>query len=109
LVDYSSYSDSDPSEDSLPLTPELPLVSPLLCFDDSEADSESEPVEQRPKRHESLAVNDAMVSRWRDTVAYMPSSPPGSSSFDTFAPSSEFLVAPVVAPFKIRRRLAILV
>ncbi|GJW69199.1 hypothetical protein Tco_0123623 [Tanacetum coccineum] len=27
LVDYSSSSDFDPSEDSLPLTPELPLVS----------------------------------------------------------------------------------
>ncbi|GJW76769.1 hypothetical protein Tco_0138451 [Tanacetum coccineum] len=28
LVDYSSSSDSDPSEDSLPLIPDLPLVSP---------------------------------------------------------------------------------
>ncbi|GJZ69149.1 putative reverse transcriptase domain-containing protein [Tanacetum coccineum] len=40
--------------DSLPVTPELPLVSPFLCSDDSEADSESEPAEQRPERHESL-------------------------------------------------------
>ncbi|GJT20955.1 hypothetical protein Tco_0890892 [Tanacetum coccineum] len=38
LVDYLS-SDSDPSEDSLPPAPELPLVSPFLCFDDSEADT----------------------------------------------------------------------
>ncbi|GKF43150.1 hypothetical protein Tco_0129702, partial [Tanacetum coccineum] len=38
----SSY--SDPSEDSLPLAPELPLVLPFLCSDDSEADGESEPV-----------------------------------------------------------------
>ncbi|GJZ87573.1 putative reverse transcriptase domain-containing protein [Tanacetum coccineum] len=45
LVDYSSSFDSDPSEDSLPLAPELPLVSPFLCSDDSEADSESEPAE----------------------------------------------------------------
>ncbi|GJW36832.1 hypothetical protein Tco_0059752 [Tanacetum coccineum] len=45
LVDYSSSSNSDPSEDSLPLAPELPLVSPFLCSDDSEADSESEPAE----------------------------------------------------------------
>ncbi|GKB13103.1 hypothetical protein Tco_0847026 [Tanacetum coccineum] len=45
LVDYSSFSNSDPSEDSLPLAPELPLVSPFLCSDDSEADSESEPAE----------------------------------------------------------------
>ncbi|GJS31489.1 hypothetical protein Tco_0492109 [Tanacetum coccineum] len=54
LVDYSSSSDSDPSEDSLPLAPELPLVLPLLCFDDSEVDNEYEPAEQRPERHESL-------------------------------------------------------
>ncbi|GJZ05747.1 hypothetical protein Tco_0539540 [Tanacetum coccineum] len=79
LVDYSSSSDSDPSEDSLPVAPELPLVSPFLCSDDSEADSESEPAEQRPKRHESLA------------------------------PSFEFPLAPVVAPPGIRRRPAILV
>ncbi|GJW36279.1 hypothetical protein Tco_0059199 [Tanacetum coccineum] len=43
LVDYSSSSYSDPSEDSLPLAPELPLVSPFLCSDDLEADGESEP------------------------------------------------------------------
>ncbi|GJZ01037.1 reverse transcriptase domain-containing protein [Tanacetum coccineum] len=93
LVDYSS-SDSDPSEDSLPPAPELPFISPLLCFDDSEADSESEPTEQRPERHESLAAHNAMVSRWRDKVASRPSSPLGSSSHDAFAPSSEFPVAP---------------
>ncbi|GKF53322.1 hypothetical protein Tco_0160232, partial [Tanacetum coccineum] len=29
LVDYSSSSDSDPSEDSLPPVPDLPLVSPF--------------------------------------------------------------------------------
>ncbi|GKF93025.1 hypothetical protein Tco_0279744, partial [Tanacetum coccineum] len=62
LVDYS-FSDSDPSEDSLPPAPELPLVSPFLCSDDSEADSESEPAEQRHERHESLAIHDVMVLR----------------------------------------------
>ncbi|GJS52552.1 hypothetical protein Tco_0625914, partial [Tanacetum coccineum] len=45
LVDYSSSSDFDPSEDSLPPAPDLPLVLPFLCSDDSEADSESEPAE----------------------------------------------------------------
>ncbi|GKG62263.1 hypothetical protein Tco_0632167, partial [Tanacetum coccineum] len=45
LVDYSSSPDFDPSKDSLPPVLELPLVSPFLCSDDSEADSESEPVE----------------------------------------------------------------
>ncbi|GJS78073.1 hypothetical protein Tco_0727954 [Tanacetum coccineum] len=65
LVDYSS-SDSDPSEDSLPPTPELLVTS-------------------------------------------RPSSPSGSSSRDTFAPSSEFPISPVVAPPRIRRRSVILI
>ncbi|GJU05949.1 hypothetical protein Tco_1122379 [Tanacetum coccineum] len=48
LVDYSS-SDSDPSKDSLPPAPELSLVLPFLCSDNSEADTESEPAKQRPR------------------------------------------------------------
>ncbi|GKD49793.1 hypothetical protein Tco_1278769 [Tanacetum coccineum] len=64
-------SDSDPSEDSLPLAPELPLVSPFLCSDDSEADSE---------------------------VTSRSSSTPRSSPYDTLAPTFEFPLAPVVAP-----------
>ncbi|GKA97557.1 hypothetical protein Tco_0825451, partial [Tanacetum coccineum] len=79
LVDYSSSSDYGPSEDSLPISPELPLVSPFLCSDDSEADSESEPAEQRHERHESLT------------------------------PSSEFPLKPVVSSPGIRQRPAILV
>ncbi|GJW15326.1 hypothetical protein Tco_0019459 [Tanacetum coccineum] len=87
------------------------MVSPFLCSDDSEVDSESEFAEQRPERHESLAAHDAMVSRWRDRVTSRPSSPSGSSSHDTFAPSSEFPIVPVVAPPEIlgpspARRLA---
>nr|GEZ31259.1 reverse transcriptase domain-containing protein [Tanacetum cinerariifolium] len=73
FVDYSSFSDSDPSKDSLPEAPDLPLVSSFLCYDDSEVDSESEPTEQRPERHESLT------------------------------PSSEFPLAPVVSLPGIRR------
>ncbi|GKA12227.1 reverse transcriptase domain-containing protein [Tanacetum coccineum] len=103
LVDYSS-SDSDLSEDSLPLAPELPLVSPFLCYDDSKVDSKSEPVKQRPKRHESLAIHDVMVLRCRVRVTSKPSSLSGSSSHDTFAPSSEFPIAPkIVGPFPARR------
>nr|GEU38978.1 hypothetical protein [Tanacetum cinerariifolium] len=109
LVDYPSSSDFDPSEDSLPLAPELPLVSPFLCSDDSEADSESKPAEQRPKRHEYLTVYDAMVSRWRDRDASRPSSSLGSSSHDTLAPSSNFPLAIVVSSPRIRRRPAILI
>ncbi|GKE59287.1 hypothetical protein Tco_1498472, partial [Tanacetum coccineum] len=86
LVDYSS-SDSDLSEDSLPPTLELPLVSPFLCSDDSEVD----------------------ISRWRDRVTSRPSLPSGSSSHDTLAPSSEFPVAHVVSPLRIRRHPAIFI
>ncbi|GKC33147.1 hypothetical protein Tco_1040441, partial [Tanacetum coccineum] len=68
-------------EDSLPPAPYFPLVSPFLCSDDLEADSESEPAEQRPV----------------------------SSSHDTLAPLSEFPLAPVVAPPGIRRRSTTLI
>ncbi|GKC06674.1 hypothetical protein Tco_0998284 [Tanacetum coccineum] len=63
-------------EDSLPPASDLPLVSPFLCSDDSEADGESEPAKQRPV----------------------------SSSHYTLALLSEFPLAPVVAPPWIRRR-----
>nr|GEX11028.1 reverse transcriptase domain-containing protein [Tanacetum cinerariifolium] len=82
LVDYSSSSYSDPSEDSLP---------------------------PAPKRHESLTVHDALVLRWRDKVASRPSSLLRSSPHDTLAPSFEFPLAPVVAPPGICRRPTILV
>ncbi|GJX63336.1 putative reverse transcriptase domain-containing protein [Tanacetum coccineum] len=68
-------------EDSLPPALDLPLVSPFLCLDDTEANGESEPAEQRPV----------------------------SSSHDTLAPFSEFPLAPVVAPPGIHRRSATLV
>nr|GEX12831.1 reverse transcriptase domain-containing protein [Tanacetum cinerariifolium] len=83
LVEYSSSSDSDPSEDSLPLAPELPLVSPFLRSNDSVVDIESEPAE--------------------------PSSPLGSSSHDTLAPSSRFPLSLIVTPPKIHRQPAILI
>nr|GEX87750.1 hypothetical protein [Tanacetum cinerariifolium] len=79
LVDYPSSFDSDPSEDCLHITPELPLVSPFLCSDNSEADSESEPAEQKPKRHKPLV------------------------------PLSEFPLTLVVTPPKIHQRPTILV
>ncbi|GJR53244.1 hypothetical protein Tco_1403765, partial [Tanacetum coccineum] len=45
--------------------------------------------EKRPERHESIAVHDVMVLRWRDRVASRPSLPLGSPSHDTLAPSSD--------------------
>ncbi|GKF31158.1 hypothetical protein Tco_0100956, partial [Tanacetum coccineum] len=83
------------------------MVSPFLCSDDSKADNESEPNEQRPERHESLTVHDALVSRWSDRVTSRPSLPLGSLSHDTLAPSSQFPLAPV-ALLRIRQRPAIL-
>ncbi|GJU09812.1 hypothetical protein Tco_1132208, partial [Tanacetum coccineum] len=108
LVDYSS-SDFDPLEDSLPSAPALPLVLPFLCSDDSKTDSKFVPAEQRPERHESFSTHDVMVSRWRDRVTSRSSSPSGSPSQDTFAPSFEFLFAPVVSPPGIRQQPAILI
>ncbi|GKF86491.1 hypothetical protein Tco_0254318, partial [Tanacetum coccineum] len=54
VIPESPSSDSDPLEDSLPPTPDLPLVSPFLCSDDSEP---AEPAEQRPvsSSHDTLA------------------------------------------------------
>ncbi|GKB28253.1 putative reverse transcriptase domain-containing protein [Tanacetum coccineum] len=45
LVDCSSSFDIDPSEDSLPPVPDLPLVLPFLCSDESKADGESKPID----------------------------------------------------------------
>ncbi|GJZ18671.1 hypothetical protein Tco_0554794 [Tanacetum coccineum] len=44
-------------KDSLPPAPDLPLVSPFLCSDNSEAGGESEPAKQRPisSFHDTLA------------------------------------------------------
>nr|GFD36048.1 hypothetical protein [Tanacetum cinerariifolium] len=61
----------------------------------------SEPARERPERHESLAVHDAMVSRWRYRVAFRPSSQSRSSSHNAFAPSFEFPIAHVVTPLEI--------
>ncbi|GKE37743.1 hypothetical protein Tco_1461148 [Tanacetum coccineum] len=108
LVDYSSFY-SNSLEVSLPPALELPLVSPFLCSDDSKADSESEPAEQRPERHKYLAAHDVMVSRWRDMVASRPSLPSGSSSHDAFVPSSEFPIILIVASPEIHRWLAIII
>nr|GFA61309.1 hypothetical protein [Tanacetum cinerariifolium] len=74
LVDYSSFSDSDPSQDSLLLAPELPLVLPFLCFDDSKADNSSSersldssspsagPYRKRCRSPTTLAVTDLGIS-----------------------------------------------
>ncbi|GJW81926.1 hypothetical protein Tco_0145901 [Tanacetum coccineum] len=93
LVDYSSFSDSDPSEDSLPLVPDLLLVLPFLCSDDSELDTKI------PKRHVSPTTS----------ILEIPTSPILPEPSAVVAPLSEYPLAPVVAPPGIHRRRAILI
>nr|GEY05608.1 putative reverse transcriptase domain-containing protein [Tanacetum cinerariifolium] len=63
--------ETGPSEDPLPPAPELPMVSPFLCSDDSESGPE-----------------------WSDMVRFPLSLPSGSSSPDSSMPSIEIPVAP---------------
>nr|GEU69956.1 hypothetical protein [Tanacetum cinerariifolium] len=79
IVDYTIHKEGKKSYFQIFRADELLLVSPFLCSDYSKVDSESEPAEQRPERHESLT------------------------------PLSEFPFALVVAPLRIHRRPAILV
>nr|GEX66013.1 putative reverse transcriptase domain-containing protein [Tanacetum cinerariifolium] len=72
----------------LPTVPELPAILPFLCSDDSE----SEAVDELPKRHVSHGSFGSMVSRWRAKVISHPSSPSGSSLPDATIPSAEIPV-----------------
>ncbi|GJX39082.1 hypothetical protein Tco_0252385, partial [Tanacetum coccineum] len=112
--DTHSSSKADPSESSPPLVSVAPMVSPFLCSDDSESDTEI------PERHVSPTPHEAMLTRWRSRVALRSSSPttsileiltapilPAPSAIVT--PSYEFPLAPVVAPPGIRRLQAILI
>ncbi|GKD80000.1 hypothetical protein Tco_1342621, partial [Tanacetum coccineum] len=86
-LDTHSSSEADPSESSPPPVFVAPMVSPFLCSDDLESDTEI------PERH---------VSPTNST----PEIPTPSA---VVAPSSEFPLAPVDAPPEIRRRRAILI
>ncbi|GJR07174.1 putative reverse transcriptase domain-containing protein [Tanacetum coccineum] len=85
LVPYSGSDSDSPDEVSSPehISP-LPAISPFLCTDSSEAlDSSDGPPSQDPYV--------ATVARWRSKVTARPSS------------SSEFPIAPITAPSRIRR------
>ncbi|GJV11515.1 hypothetical protein Tco_1353056 [Tanacetum coccineum] len=94
----------------IPVIPKVPAEIPIVHADPfvCTETAKSMYAEQRPERHESLVVHDVMVLRWRDRVTSRPSSPSGLSFYDTFAPSSEFPIAPVVDPHGICRRPTIL-
>nr|GFC34606.1 hypothetical protein [Tanacetum cinerariifolium] len=113
-LDTHSSSEADPLESSPPPVSIAPMVSPFLCSDDSESDTEI------PKRHVSPTPHDAMLTRWRSKVASRSSSPTTSTLKILTAPilpapsvivaqSSEFSLAPIVAPSEIHRRRAILI
>ncbi|GKB33847.1 hypothetical protein Tco_0873248, partial [Tanacetum coccineum] len=92
-LDTHSSSEVDPSESSPPPVSVAPMVSPFLCSDDSESDIEI------PERHVSPTTSIPEIS----TAPILPA--PSA----IVAPSSEFPLAPVVAPPEIRRRRAILI
>nr|GEW83329.1 hypothetical protein [Tanacetum cinerariifolium] len=81
----------DPSKSSLPPVSVAPMVSPFLCLDDSESDTEM------PERHVSPIPHDAMLNRLRRSVASRSSSPTTSTPE---IPTTPILPVPcsVVAP-----------
>ncbi|GJW71599.1 hypothetical protein Tco_0128516 [Tanacetum coccineum] len=83
-LDTHSSSEVDPSESLPPPVSIAPMVSPFLCSDDSESDTEM------PERH-------------------VPTAPILPAPSAVVAPSYEFPLAPVVAPPGIRQRRAILI
>ncbi|GJV03023.1 hypothetical protein Tco_1336592, partial [Tanacetum coccineum] len=98
-LDTHSSSEADPSESSPPPVSVAHMVSPFLCSDNSESDTEM------PERHVSPTPHDVMLTRWRCRVASRSSSPttstleihtapilPAPSAI--IAPSSEFPLAP---------------
>ncbi|GJY41751.1 hypothetical protein Tco_0429021 [Tanacetum coccineum] len=108
-LDTHSSSETDPSESSPPPISVAPIVSPFLCYDDSESNTKI------PKRYVSHTPHDAMLTRWRSRVTSQSSSPttsileiptapilPAPSSI--VAPSSEFPLTPVVAQPRIPLR-----
>ncbi|GJV93218.1 hypothetical protein Tco_1541031 [Tanacetum coccineum] len=106
-LDTHSSSKADPSESSLPHVLVAPMVSPFLCSDDSESDTEM------PERHVSSTPHNVMLARWRSRVASRSSSPTTSTlkiPTDPIPPApSTDIISPIDAPPGIRRRRAILI
>ncbi|GJW96765.1 hypothetical protein Tco_0178573 [Tanacetum coccineum] len=113
-LDTHSSSEADPSESSPPPVSVAHMVSPFMCLDDSESDTEM------PERHVSPTLHDAMLTRWRSKVSprssssttstlEIPTAPILPAPSAVVTPSSEFSLAPVDASPRIRRRQAILI
>ncbi|GJW97438.1 hypothetical protein Tco_0179246, partial [Tanacetum coccineum] len=71
-----------------------PMVSPFLCSDDSESDTEM------PERHVSPTPHNVMLTRWRSRVASRSSSPTTSTSE---IPTAPILPAPSAVDIPIGR------
>ncbi|GJT07104.1 putative reverse transcriptase domain-containing protein [Tanacetum coccineum] len=90
-LDTHSSSEADPSKTSLPPVSVTHMVSPFLCSNDSESDTEM------PERHVSPTPHDAMLTRWRSRVASRSSSPTTSTpeiSTTPIPPAPSAVVAP---------------
>ncbi|GJR61486.1 reverse transcriptase domain-containing protein [Tanacetum coccineum] len=92
-VEVSVAPEADPSESSPPPVFVAPMLSPFLCSDASESDTEI------PERHVSPTTSFLEIS-----IGHIL---PAPSAIVT--PSSDFPLAPVVAPPGIHRRRAILI
>ncbi|GKD32988.1 hypothetical protein Tco_1248497 [Tanacetum coccineum] len=98
------------------------VASPVGVLElDTYSSSKADPLEndleldnEIPERHVSHTLHDAMLTRWRSRIASRSSSPTTSTPeiptalilpapSTVVAPSSEFLLTPVVAPPGIRR------
>ncbi|GJZ75728.1 putative reverse transcriptase domain-containing protein [Tanacetum coccineum] len=90
-LDTHSSLEADLSESSPPPVSVEPMVSPFLCLDDSESDTEI------PERRISPTPHEAMLTRWRSRVALRSSSPTTSTPK---IPTTPILPAPsaIVAP-----------
>nr|GEW34464.1 hypothetical protein [Tanacetum cinerariifolium] len=84
-LDTHLSSVANPSESSSPLISVAPMVSPFLCLDDSESDTEI------PERHVSPTPHEAMLTRWRSRVALRSSSP---TTYIPEIPTTPILPAP---------------
>nr|GEY13673.1 hypothetical protein [Tanacetum cinerariifolium] len=73
-LDTHSSSEADPLESLLPPVSVAPIVSPFICSNDLESNTEM------PERPVSPTPHDAMLTRWRSRVASR------SSSSTTFTP-----------------------
>ncbi|GKC61952.1 hypothetical protein Tco_1089550 [Tanacetum coccineum] len=92
-LDTHLSSEADPSESSPPTVSVAPMVSPFLCSNDSESDTEI------PESHVSPTTSTPEI----------PTAPILPVPSAIVSPPSEFPLAPVVAPSGIHRQRAILV